>query len=273
MTYIFISDLDGTLLNRAGKVSDYTKSVVQKCIQHGHYFGIATSRSPEKAKHLISGLETNFPNIYLNGAVIEFSDKKRVLNTIDKKTTSNLIDNIFNKWQVTPFVLGEEHKKDRLFYYGIENAGKSHFLDSRKNDPRLKESTIDSQPDEVLLLNFMIATVDSSEFEAYLRSLLTDSLTYTVSKYIYLDGFTNFEIISKNATKKNAFKYALQNLNIPNATTIGFGDEGNDLDILTFTDIAVAPKNASHTIQKICNEVVESNDDDGIAKYIEKCIS
>ncbi len=51
---------------------------------------------------------------------------------------------------------------------------------------------------------------------------------------------------------------------------IAFGDDYNDLDMLTFADQAIVVANASMAIQEVANEVCPSNDEDGVAKWIEK---
>jgi len=54
---LFISDLDGTLLNKKGKLSNFTKTTLNKLIHEGLNFTIATGRSPFTVKFAISDLD------------------------------------------------------------------------------------------------------------------------------------------------------------------------------------------------------------------------
>ena len=51
---------------------------------------------------------------------------------------------------------------------------------------------------------------------------------------------------------------------------LAFGDDENDSDILQNVGKGVAVANAIPNIKEIADEIALSNDEDGVAKYIEK---
>ena len=54
---LYISDLDGTLLNNNAKLSDYTKSTLKELINKNLNFSIATARTPATVVPILSDLE------------------------------------------------------------------------------------------------------------------------------------------------------------------------------------------------------------------------
>ena len=68
---LFITDLDGTLLNSNGIVSDQSASIINELIEnHGLNFAIATARSPATAMPLLSHVAMHLPSVVLAGAAL-----------------------------------------------------------------------------------------------------------------------------------------------------------------------------------------------------------
>ena len=89
MKTLYISDLDGTLLNKEGCISDYTIETINKLIDKGMNFTYATARSLVSATPVTKKLKLNLPLIIYNGTFI-----------IDGKSGKFIHKNIFNDLQV-----------------------------------------------------------------------------------------------------------------------------------------------------------------------------
>ncbi|MDE6833583.1 MAG: HAD family hydrolase, partial [Ruminococcus sp.] len=67
---LYITDLDGTLLDSSGKVSVNTVKIINSLIGNGIYFTFATARSVYSAKPITAGININVPCILMNGVSI-----------------------------------------------------------------------------------------------------------------------------------------------------------------------------------------------------------
>ena len=67
---LYVSDLDGTLLNRDEKLSEFTVWALNSLIERGMKFTYATARSNHSARRVTAGLTKNLPVIVYNGAFI-----------------------------------------------------------------------------------------------------------------------------------------------------------------------------------------------------------
>ena len=71
-------------------------------------------------------------------------------------------------------------------------------------------------------------------------------------------------IVHKKATKGHAVQKASEIFNIPFAQIIAFGDDTNDIDMLSIVGTGIAMGNANFELKKISNYVTETNDNNGI---------
>ena len=69
MKTLYVSDLDGTLLNSKGELSDNTAAIINSLISHGLDFTVNTSRTPKSAEHILAKLKLKLPAIVMNGQI------------------------------------------------------------------------------------------------------------------------------------------------------------------------------------------------------------
>ena len=67
---LYVTDLDGTLLNRHDRISPFSIRVINGLVEKGMLFTYATARSLVSASRVAEGLTTKVPVIAYNGAFI-----------------------------------------------------------------------------------------------------------------------------------------------------------------------------------------------------------
>lgn len=106
MKTLYISDLDGTLLNSQGKISDYSIKTINNLINEGMIFTYATARSLVSASPVTRGLIKNLPLIIYNGTFI-----------VNAETGKLLHKNIFNSKQVAAYKSNNGKKPIKTYGY------------------------------------------------------------------------------------------------------------------------------------------------------------
>ncbi|MDF7663841.1 HAD hydrolase family protein [Bifidobacterium sp. ESL0763] len=96
-----------------------------------------------------------------------------------------------------------------------------------------------------------------------LRSLVPDDLSLLVSEDVL------WLLMNPKATKLNAMREACRHFGIPMASTIAFGDDLIDMEMLEHAGHGVAVANARPEIRAVADEVCPSCHDDGVAQWIE----
>ena len=84
--------------------------------------------------------------------------------------------------------------------------------------------------------------------------------------------YKSFSMISSNASKGNALKILANYLNIPMKNTIAIGNDKNDISMIKMAEIGVAVANATDDLKKYAKVITDSNDEDGVANYLEKLL-
>ena len=108
MKTLYVSDLDGTLLNSQQQTSTYTNQTIEKLVDQGMLFSYATARSYYSAKPATKGLSAKIPLILYNGAFI-----------IDNQSQEILVSNFFLKEEVND--LTQYFNQKNFYHTGDQN--------------------------------------------------------------------------------------------------------------------------------------------------------
>ena len=91
------------------------------------------------------------------------------------------------------------------------------------------------------------------------------------NKYTVLKSAPFFlEFINKEADKGEGLRALAKHLGVNKEEIIAMGDAGNDIAMIKYAGLGVAMKNASMEVKEIADFITESNEDDGVAKLIDK---
>ncbi len=70
MKTLYVSDLDGTLLNAKKNITPYTARVLNACIEKGMLFTVATARMAYACDYRLEGIRLSTPGILTNGVFL-----------------------------------------------------------------------------------------------------------------------------------------------------------------------------------------------------------
>ncbi len=265
MNTLYVSDLDGTLLRSDETISEYTSHIINGLIDRGMIFSYATARSLITAKKVTRGLNAQIPLIVYNGAFVMDNLTGDILlaNYFDD-SVYDLLDDLFMH-HVYPIVYAYIEEKEKFSYVPkLCTAGMNRFLDSREGDVRT--NIVDREKQLKSGDIFYITCIDEPK---KLQPL------YNKYKNIFhcvyqADIYTNdqwLEIMPLTASKSHAVKQ-LQSL-MECEKLVVFGDGRNDIDMFALADESYAVQNAHEDLKKYATAIISSNDDDGVARWLE----
>ena len=265
MSKLYVSDLDGTLLRSDQVTSDYTNQVINTLVDKGMLFSYATARSLITAKKVTMGIQAKIPLIVYNGAFVidNVTEDILIANYFDD-TVFTLLDDLFNN-NIYPIVYSYIKGSEKFsFVPELCTKGMNKFIESRNGDVRTNAV---SSPAELKLGNvFYITCIDDSEKLKPLYNKYKDTYHCVFQTDIYTKDKW-LEIMPIEASKSNAIKQLQTMLGCEKL--IAFGDGINDIDMFQIADESYAVANAHEELKKHATAVISSNDEDGVAKWLE----
>lgn len=266
MKTLYVSDLDGTLLQSNERTSDYTNHTINQLIEEGLLFSYATARSFQTSHKVTKGLNMKIPLIIYNGAmVVDNQDGSFLLKNFFGEDVIELLVDLFNN-DVFPMVYAFIEGKEKVSFLTSKcTYGMQLFINSRKNDKRMKP--INSQNDLFKGDIFYITCIDEKQKLESLYEKYKDRYHCVFQIDIYTKEQW-LEIMPKEASKSNAIKQLKEYLNCEKLVV--FGDGKNDIDMFEIADEAYAVENAVSELKTIATAVIDSNDKNGVAKWLKK---
>lgn len=263
--YLIALDLDGTLLKSDLTIGENTKQTLEALHAQGHAIVIATGRILKMAQTIPNQLGFGCHLVACNGAIV-LDEHQQII--------------VQNTFDVTRFEsLNETLKSEGIYYhyYTEDTIYASAFLHTAK---KFYDMALTYPPDsrlEVLIID-QEAPEKPSDQNVYKFGIFRDG-TYDFDKVrADLDAVTGLEtmfsapnlldIMLTGVSKWSGIHALAQKLGIPTERVMVFGDNENDIDMLTHAGIGVVMGNASPEIQEMGSHVTKSNDEEGIHAFL-----
>ena len=280
-------DLDGTLLNSYGVVTDRTKQTIKKCIDKGIEIVLASGRPNDSIEAIAKEIGAEHYFIAGNGALIydikkqkviyeKYMSKEKVLEIIKLCEQNSISYNVYTDKTILATSL-----KYNVLYYHKENLKKE---ESKKTHINIVDDmyTYVKQMQEEKFLKITICDTNSNVFNAIIRKMKQikgiDILEVShMSRKIIKQGTEDVpieyyytEISLQEVDKYNALQFLQKKLNIKNEETIAIGDNMNDKKMIQKAGMGIAMKQSCPAIIEVADYVTEGNNEDGVAKALEK---
>lgn len=266
---LIATDLDGTLLHSDKTVSDYTIRVLQEAAKRGIHIVVATGRAIAGVEALVEKLGCVRYLVLSNGAVVyDWKEEKELdICPLKKETALELLQEGEAPGVNADIMMEGVCKTTDRIYDFIEKMDadrhtKELMLMLRRPVPNLKEYVLTSDA-EVEKVNLLFHDPKKRE-EVWERLKQRKDLIVTSSLGV------NLEINDAKATKGNGLRALGDRLSIAMEEMMAFGDSGNDYSMIKAAGMGVAVKNAEPQIKKAARVIGDSNDEDGVARMVEK---
>ncbi|ULH15475.1 Cof-type HAD-IIB family hydrolase [Deinococcus sp. KNUC1210] len=259
---LIATDLDGTLLNSAGEVSARSRATLQRAQQAGLVVVLITGRPSRMVLPLAEHLGLQGHIICSNGAATHRlpDGTAEDLQPIPAQVLHTLIPRL--RAELPDVSLALEWGSGMAREQDVPDV--THAAEARgaaQPSPELL-SLLDSQP--ILKLIARSAALDPLALNTRINALGAGSVHASSS------GAPFSEVAASHVSKAYALERLCGLLGVAARDVVVFGDAPNDLPMMTWAGRAVAVANAQPVVQQTADEVTLSNDQDGVAAYLER---
>ena len=267
MKKLYVSDLDGTLLNSNGRISNYSVETINNLISKGMIFTYATARSLVSAAPVTKGLTKNLPLIIYNGTFIVNSETGKIIHkNVFNKNQIELVKEIMESNQVRPMVYALINDRERVTVINNDlNEGTKYYLKSHQNDYRINLADDYNSLYQGDIFYFTVIGEYKDLKPIYEKLKRYDYYNITFQQEIYREEYW-LEIMPQSASKASAI-LKLKNI-LKCDEVISFGDAINDLPMFAISDQCYAVSNAVEKLKHCATDIILSNDEDGVARWL-----
>lgn len=282
-------DLDGTLLNSYGEVSEETRNALKKAKEQGTEIVLASGRPISSTESLAVELGVDNYLISGNGAAVfdiqnqeiiydRFLSKEQVLNIAKICEENSFFYNVYTEDEVIASSLNYN-----ILFYHKENVKKieekrthinvvqniAEYIEQSGKEKFLKITVCDESQFIFNSIMKRLKTIDGIDVleVAYMSRKKIKSGTDDVDIQYYYTEITN-----QNVNKWTAIEFLLNRLNIKKDEVIAIGDNMNDKEMIQEAGLGVVMGNSNPKMKEIANEIVADNNSNGVKEAIEKFV-
>lgn len=280
-------DLDGTMLNSYGVVTENTKKVIKQTIEKGIEVIIASGRPIDSIKAISNEIGSDKYFIAGNGAIIydikkeeiiydKFMPKQKVLEIIELCEKNSISYNVYtNKTILAPLL------KYNVLYYHKENLKKEEnkktninivkdmytYIKESKEEKFIKISICDNSKtvfNSIIKKVKMIGNIEVLDVSHISRKIIKQGTEEIPIEYYYT------EISEKNVDKWYAIEYLIKKLNINKDEVIAIGDNINDKKMIENAGLGIVMEKSTPVVTKVAKYITKTNNEEGVAEALKK---
>ena len=281
-------DLDGTILDSYGEVSENTKRILKETTKKGTKVIIASGRTIDSIKAIADEISTDKFIIAGNGSIIYDLQEKNIIyeKYIPKSKALNIIkiceDNSITYSVYTHNTIVADSLKYNILYYYKQNLKKEptkktsitivpniyDYVKNMNNEKVMKIFICDKHQsvfNSILKRFSEVEDIDVLDVSHMSRKIISNGSKNVPLEYFYT------EITEKNVDKWYALEYLIDKLNINKNEVIAIGDNINDKKMIEQSGVGIAMKGSSPNVIESANCVTDlDNNHDGAVLAIKK---
>lgn len=255
--YLFVSDMDATLLSDDHTVSAENKRAIEYFIENGGLFTVASGRMVDAVRAYLGSIPINAPAVLHNGAKLyDFKNEKTLYEKTIEEERKDAVRRVHDDMPE----LGIEIYSDEVVYVYRECAETERFL---KTNYKVVYSLTDEAWKQPWIKTLFIAERGVLDrLEPIIRGKY-DSGNAVRSGDMYLD------MIANGVSKGTGVKRLAQLCGIADDKIIAAGDNMNDVDMLRAAGISWAVANAEPDVKNAADRLAPDNNSNAIAYIID----
>ena len=282
-------DIDGTLLNSYGEITDENKKAIKKALETNIDVVLTSGRMPKAILPIANEINSDKYLISGNGAAIYDIEKDEIIynNYMSKNKVLEIIDiceknSMFYNIYTNNSILTKSLNYNILFYHNENKRNpedkkiKIHIINDMYSYIRnydgedlLKITICDNNKtifNSIINKLKTIRDIDILEVEHMSRKIIKHGTEKLEISFFYT------EITNQNVNKWSAIQELMKILKITKDEVIAIGDNVNDKEMIENAGVGIVTGNSSPTMKEIADAIVSSNDENGVAEAINRYI-
>jgi len=273
---LFVSDLDGTLLNDSSVIEPTSIDRLNKLIGAGVHFTIATARAHPSIVNILNGLELRLPVIEQNGALLRDCSSGQVVDSRQMSSADVAgVCRVFDEHEAVPAISTLLEDENIVHYGKVDNSEMEWAVGAMLNVKRARRMVKYETLDEVDSSSVLLFRYLGPKDRIWSLSERIGDAVPGLSVSRFYNAFTDgWEInVSSLEANKGAALQSLRKHADGITSIVVFGDSDNDMDMFHHADEAYAVANAIPEVRQKADAVIGRNTEDAVVGFIEQRVA
>ena len=281
-------DLDGTMLNQYGLITQRTKEAIENAQKNGIEIVIASGRPTDSVKTIAKEINSDKYFISGNGAIIyDITNDEIIYENVLKKSKALDIIRICEENSIYYNIYTEKeiiakNLQCNVLYYHKENLNKEEKNKTHINIVENIYDYISNRDEKVVKIticdghkaifnSIMRKLKEISDIEVLEVSHMSRKMIRQGTEEIPIEYFYT-EISAKNVDKWNAIDFLKEKMLIDTNEIIAIGDNMNDKKMIENAGLGIAMGESTPVVKEVADQITDTNLEDGVAKALEKLV-
>lgn len=272
MSTLFISDLDGTLLLPDRTLGRRSRRVINRFVEAGGQFTVATGRGGPSTAELLAGVNLPLPAIVNNGALT--LDLASATPTRVRAMEAGAAAEVYGEalaLGITPVAYALDDEDRTVLFHGPDpNRVTGRYLDSVvSHQPISRVGHTEFADSAPRCLSFILLDLPARLEPLFVRLGALPGLTTHLGRSAYVAGLGVGEVQDQGADKAAAAEALVQAAGSHRDSAVAFGDNANDLSLLRWASKAYCPPDAAAEVLAQVQGRIRPCAEEGVAHFLE----
>lgn len=272
---LYVTDLDGTLLNERSVVSEESRRLLNAAIDNGALFTIATARTPATVCPLMAGVRMQLPAIVMTGSAT-YDLRTGIYADICYHSPQALeqLLAIYRRHGLPTFIYSLRNDMIHVHHLGPLSTYERRFMEERLSNPLKRFHVREDDPwvcePDMEHTTLLFAMQPPENAGSVYNSIVAEKVACTPVFYIdyTCPEPSSLEVFAANSSKARAVERMAARLGADEI--VAFGDNVNDIPMLRVATRVVVPDNAIAQVKDMADVVIGNHATDAVAQYIAK---
>jgi Cof subfamily protein (haloacid dehalogenase superfamily) len=265
---LLVIDLDGTLVNRNGDISDRDRQALAEAAARGVKVALSTGRIVRACRRIIDLLSLDGYHIFYDGALVSDPHQNREVyaQPIKKGVVRRAVE--FSRKNDTYLELYSSEN----FFAERENWSDTIHRRFFKVEPTFVDFNGIWERERIIKAELVVHSLEEAAKAENFRREFDGSLRFSIARAPAYPGIDFVNIIDPGVSKGEALKALVSFIDVPMSEVIAIGDGLNDISLLEVAGKAVAMGNAFPEVKEVADHITLDVENSGVAAAVERLV-
>lgn len=266
---LYLSDLDGTLLQNNAVLSSYAVRELNRMIEKGLCFSISSARSTGTVIGILDGLRLTLPIALFNGVIYYDYNAARFIRVMDIDPPAAVqVARIMEKYQLHSTMYTYQDQQLFANFVSLDTQREQQFAEERSRFPQKKWRQVESlsqtaQNSRVVFFSMPGPKEKMDRLYREMERIPNITLSYYLDTY---EPLWYLEVQAGGVDKRLSVQILREMAGADRV--VAFGDNHNDLALADGADLFCAVENATADLLARADRIVPPNTEDGVVRYL-----